>query len=91
MKLATFRDGNAVGWGWLKAAGPLQDPATLHFAPVIPDAGRILCVGINYLEHIHEMGREKPDYPMLFTRFPDTLGSHIESGQFRYSLPSRAW
>jgi 2-keto-4-pentenoate hydratase/2-oxohepta-3-ene-1,7-dioic acid hydratase in catechol pathway len=35
-------------------------------------------VGINYLEHIHEMGREKPDYPTLFTRFPDTLVGHGE-------------
>jgi 2-keto-4-pentenoate hydratase/2-oxohepta-3-ene-1,7-dioic acid hydratase in catechol pathway len=35
-------------------------------------------VGINYLEHIHEMGRDKPDYPTLFVRFPDTLVGHRE-------------
>ena len=51
---------------------------SLRFAPVIPNPVRIICVGINYLEHIHEMGRERPDYPTLFTRFPDTLVGHGE-------------
>ena len=35
----------------------------------IPDPARIICVGMNYLEHIHEMGRKRPAYPSLFTRF----------------------
>jgi 2-keto-4-pentenoate hydratase/2-oxohepta-3-ene-1,7-dioic acid hydratase in catechol pathway len=60
-------------------AEPLRSPATLRSAPVIPNPARILCVGINYLEHIHEMGREKPDYPTLFTRYPDTLVGHGDS------------
>lgn len=47
------------------------------FAPVIPDpAAKILCVGINYLPHIKEMGRERPDKPVLFTRFQDSLVGH---------------
>jgi 2-keto-4-pentenoate hydratase/2-oxohepta-3-ene-1,7-dioic acid hydratase in catechol pathway len=47
------------------------------FAPVIPDpAAKILCVGINYLPHIREMGRERPDKPVLFTRFQDSLVGH---------------
>ncbi len=58
---------------------PLRPAAGLRFAPAIPDPSRILCVGINYLEHIHEMGRERPDYPTLFTRFPDTLVGHGEA------------
>lgn len=58
------------------SAAPLRSLAGLRFAPVVPNPSRIICVGINYLEHIHEMGREKPDYPTLFTRFPDTLVGH---------------
>lgn len=46
------------------------------FEPPIPDPGKILCVGINYLAHIHEMGREPPEYPVLFVRFPETLTGH---------------
>jgi 2-keto-4-pentenoate hydratase/2-oxohepta-3-ene-1,7-dioic acid hydratase in catechol pathway len=81
-KLPTLRDvlaaGAASGIPALLAPERLRDTASLRFAPVIPDPARIICVGINYLEHIHEMGREKPDYPTLFTRFPDTLVGHGE-------------
>ena len=62
----------------LLTAVPLRNPAALRFGPVIPNPVRIICVGINYLEHIHEMGREKPDHPTLFTRFADTLVGHGE-------------
>lgn len=48
----------------------------VHFDSVIPAPSRILCVGVNYLEHIHEMGRERPDYPTLFVRFADSLVGH---------------
>jgi 2-keto-4-pentenoate hydratase/2-oxohepta-3-ene-1,7-dioic acid hydratase in catechol pathway len=49
----------------------------LTFAPVIADAAaKILCVGINYLPHIREMGRERPQYPVLFVRFADSLVGH---------------
>jgi len=50
--------------------------AQLRFDPVIPAPARILCVGVNYLAHIHEMGRERPEYPTLFVRFPDSLVGH---------------
>lgn len=61
------------------SAARLQSVAGRRFAPPIPNASRILCVGINYLKHIHEMGRDRPDYPTLFTRFPDTLVGHREA------------
>jgi len=39
-----------------------------------PDANRkILCVGVNYRPHIEEMGREIPEYPVVFVRFPGSL------------------
>jgi len=57
-------------------AAPVRPLAGLRFLPVIPRPARILCVGINYLAHIREMGREPPDYPTLFTRYPDTLVGH---------------
>lgn len=34
---------------------------------------KILCVGVNYRPHIEEMGREVPDYPVVFVRFPSSL------------------
>jgi len=39
-----------------------------------PDTNRkILCVGVNYRPHIEEMGREIPEYPVVFVRFPGSL------------------
>ncbi len=60
------------------AGAPLRDPASLSFAPLIPDPAHIICVGINYLDHIREMGREPPAKPTLFTRFSDSLVGHGE-------------
>jgi len=46
------------------------------FDPLIPNPGRILCVGINFRAHMKEMGREPPDYPWLFVRFADSQVGH---------------
>ncbi|MGB3413264.1 MAG: fumarylacetoacetate hydrolase family protein [Microbacteriaceae bacterium] len=35
--------------------------------------GKILCVGTNYDGHIRETGATRPDYPVIFTRFVDSL------------------
>jgi 2-keto-4-pentenoate hydratase/2-oxohepta-3-ene-1,7-dioic acid hydratase in catechol pathway len=51
----------------------------VRYLPVIPDpAAKILCVGVNYLPHIAEMGRERPDHPVIFVRFADSLVGHAE-------------
>ncbi len=53
---------------------PLDD---IEFLPPIPDpAAKLICVGINYMPHIREMGRERPDYPVLFVRFADSIVGH---------------
>ena len=43
------------------------------FAPVVPRPSKVICVGLNYREHILETGRELPEYPTLFAKFADTL------------------
>lgn len=57
------------------ATGP-EDLQSLELAPVIPHPGKIICVGMNYLAHIRELGREPPSYPTLFMRPPDSLVGH---------------
>ncbi len=54
----------------------LPDPADVILEPPIPNPGKILCVGVNYLGHIREMGREPPEHPVIFVRFADTLVGH---------------
>ncbi|GAB3939281.1 fumarylacetoacetate hydrolase family protein [Corynebacterium tapiri] len=40
---------------------------------VVPAPKKIVCVGLNYANHIKEMGRELPEHPTLFVKFPDAL------------------
>jgi acylpyruvate hydrolase len=42
-------------------------------APVVPRPGKILCVGLNYAPHIREMGRDLPEHPTLFAKYPEAL------------------
>ena len=58
------------------AVEPVPDSATLVFLPPIPNARKIICVGVNYRPHIAEMGRDIPDYPVVFTRFASSLVGH---------------
>ena len=43
------------------------------WGPVVPNPGKIVCVGLNYRNHILEMGRELPEYPTLFAKYPEAL------------------
>lgn len=51
---------------------------SVQFLPLIPNPDKILCVGVNYRPHIEEMGRDVPDYPVVFVRF---AGSQVGHGQ----------
>ncbi len=46
------------------------------FLPTIPKPEKIICIGLNYMGHIKETGRDKPEYPSIFTRFPGSLVGH---------------
>lgn len=39
----------------------------------LPSPAKVICCGLNYSEHIQEMGRELPQFPTLFAKFADTL------------------
>lgn len=60
------------------AGGAIHNAADIHFVPVIPNPDKILCVGVNYREHIEEMGRQVPDYPVVFVRFSGSVVGHGE-------------
>ena len=60
------------------AIGKTWDLETLTFAPPISNPDKILCVGLNYHDHVQETGREPVGYPTLFTRFADTQIGHLQ-------------
>ena len=55
------------------ATEPARDVRGATFAPVVPRPGKIVCVGLNYRNHILEMGRDLPEHPTLFSKYADTL------------------
>lgn len=56
-----------------KADGTRYAAADASFAPVVPEPSKVVCVGLNYANHIREMGRELPEYPTLFAKYPEAL------------------
>ncbi|MBW8300515.1 MAG: fumarylacetoacetate hydrolase family protein [Hydrogenophaga sp.] len=44
--------------------------------PVVPDAGKILCVGLNYETHRAETKRPDNQHPTMFTRYADSQIAH---------------
>lgn len=58
------------------ANAPRLPLADLAFLPPIPDPDKIICVGLNYLSHIQEGGREVPKQPTIFTRWANTQVGH---------------
>ena len=48
----------------------------LRFAPVIPDPDKIVCVGLNYRDHVAETGRTVTEKPALFARFAGSQVGH---------------
>ncbi|WP_343504864.1 fumarylacetoacetate hydrolase family protein [Alloyangia pacifica] len=70
---ADLRAAIAAGSLALDGPAPLLPRAAVKLLPVIPNPGKILCVGHNYESHRKETGRAEVAHPSIFTRFADTL------------------
>ncbi len=60
----------------LEADGPATDLADVTFLPPVPNPEKIICIGLNYMGHIKETGRDQPAYPSIFTRYPQSFVGH---------------
>jgi acylpyruvate hydrolase len=59
------------------AAGPAHPLDGIDYAPLVPSPEKIICVGLNYRDHILEMGNTPPDYPTIFAKYaPSLIGAH---------------
>ena len=67
LRMADWREAAAT------ADGPCHKLDGLDFAPLVPHPEKVICVGLNYLGHIAETGRPRPEFPTLFTKFARTL------------------
>lgn len=55
------------------SAAEVVPTGAVRFASVITAPRKIICAGLNYSDHILEMGRELPSHPTLFAKYSDTL------------------
>jgi acylpyruvate hydrolase len=55
------------------AKGSAYPAEGADFATLVPNPSKVVCVGLNYRNHIQEMGRDLPEYPTLFAKFADCL------------------
>jgi acylpyruvate hydrolase len=58
------------------AKGMAIDPATVEWLPPLPGPGKIICVGLNYVDHSIESGFVPPAYPTIFARFSSSMIGH---------------
>lgn len=63
----------------LEGSPPTIPLDSVTFLPVIPNPGKIVCVGLNYLEHVKEGGREVTENPTLFLRTNESQTGHEEA------------
>jgi 2-keto-4-pentenoate hydratase/2-oxohepta-3-ene-1,7-dioic acid hydratase in catechol pathway len=53
--------------------GPVIDLNQVKLLPPVAAPGKIICVGLNYVDHSLESGFTPPGYPTIFTRFTSSL------------------
>ncbi len=46
---------------------------SVHLRPPIPDPRKIICLGLNYMDHVEELGAETPDDLVIFLKPPTAL------------------
>ncbi|MGH2574026.1 MAG: fumarylacetoacetate hydrolase family protein [Actinomycetota bacterium] len=67
----------AMGPDWARTAqsanGPRHRLGEIDLAPVIPHPEKIICLGLNYRNHIQEMAHESPAHPTLFAKYARAL------------------
>ena len=75
--LAAGTDLAAAAAQAIASNAPRLPLASLHFAPLLPEPGKTICLGLNYFDHAKEGGRtDKPEYPWFFYRGKSSLLGH---------------
>jgi 2-keto-4-pentenoate hydratase/2-oxohepta-3-ene-1,7-dioic acid hydratase in catechol pathway len=57
----------------------LLDESSLTFGPAVPQAKKIICIGLNYRKHAEETNSPIPKYPVVFNKFHNALAAHGDS------------
>ena len=66
----------AVAEGRKLAEGRSHPLADITVGLPVPEPGKIVCIGLNYVDHAKEGGNPIPDYPAVFLRTRSSLVAH---------------
>jgi 2-keto-4-pentenoate hydratase/2-oxohepta-3-ene-1,7-dioic acid hydratase in catechol pathway len=55
---------------------PDYKESDITWLPVIPNPGKIVCVGLNYQDHVVETKRDNTEQPAIFLRVPESQVGH---------------
>ena len=58
------------------AAGAFLKEEAVSYAPLVERPRKIVCVGLNYKRHAHEIGAPIPKQPVLFNKYNVALNRH---------------
>ncbi|KRC65806.1 5-oxopent-3-ene-1,2,5-tricarboxylate decarboxylase [Aeromicrobium sp. Root236] len=47
--------------------------SSVRLGPPVPDPSKVLCIGLNYADHVGETGRQLPSHPDVFSKFDTSL------------------
>lgn len=70
------RSGNFAGAGRALESGEKIDLDSVDFELPFRRSGKVLCVGLNYADHVTESKMETPSFPTVFVRFNNNLVAH---------------
>ncbi|WP_026696103.1 fumarylacetoacetate hydrolase family protein [Peribacillus kribbensis] len=57
----------------------LRKESSLTFGPSVTAPGKIICVGLNYRRHAEESGMTIPEFPVLFSKFNNSLSGNEQT------------
>ena len=52
---------------------PEIDVSTVRIGPPVPVPSKVVCVGLNYADHVRESGAATPSEPVVFMKAPNTV------------------
>jgi len=60
-------------------ASAVQAISSVTMLPLIPNPGKIVCMGLNYADHAKEGGNARPEFPSFFLRGNSSMVGHNQA------------
>jgi 2-keto-4-pentenoate hydratase/2-oxohepta-3-ene-1,7-dioic acid hydratase in catechol pathway len=80
--------------GWLQRIQQIEDPGQemdIRLGCPLCRPSKIICLGLNYLDHNEESGFEKPQRPLLFSKTPNALTGPFDPIRLPQSCDQIDW